>query len=615
MCLSVAPRRIGKTVVENLNFALLVLSGLVTASIFSSLLSFRVGAPLLLVFLGVGLLAGEDGLGGIRFDDVGTAYSVGTVALAVVLFDAGFHTPMKSVRQAAWPSVALASAGVLLTAGVVAVPAHFLLGLGWLHGLLLGAIVASTDAAAVFFLLRVGGIHVRDRVRSILEVESGSNDPMAIFLTITLIRLITGGEAASGGDLAAFILGHLGLEVGIGLAAGLAGGYLIVQAVNRLGIERGLLPIAALALALMLMAATGLVGGSGFLAVYVAGLVAGNSRLAAPVTMRRFQDGASWLAQIAMFLALGLLATPSTFVPLILPSLGVAAVLIFVARPLAVWIGLLPFRMNRNETAFVAWVGLRGAVSILLSVLPMVEGMDNGRMFFDVTFMVVLVSLALQGWTIAPVARWLGQVVPPRIGPVERVELEIPGARHELVSYRIVPDSLVARGHKLPAWAAPSLVVRGGHSFAGNAVHTLKPGDLVWLFARPERLSQLDRLFASHADAAEADRQFFGDFPIDPNARMADLGLLYGLAMPPDSQEVTVAQWMRDMLGSYPGVGDRVELGEVELIVRAIGQNDAITEIGLAAEPTAVDKPRLPMFPSGREVRARVRRWARRKQK
>ncbi len=593
--------------IESLNVTLLVLSGLVTVSIFSSLLSFRVGAPLLLVFLGVGLLAGEDGVGGIKFDDVRTAYAVGTVALSVVLFDAGFHTPMKSVRQAALPSVSLASVGVLLTAAVVAVPGHYLLGLDWAQGFLLGAIVASTDAAAVFFLLRVGGIHVRDRVRSILEVESGSNDPMAIFLTILLIHILTGDGV--GGDLWGFILGHLALEIGIGMVAGLGGGLLIVAAINRLGIERGLLPIAALSMSLMLLSATSLVGGSGFLAVYVAGLMAGNARLSAPDTMRRFQDGASWLAQIAMFLALGLLATPSEFVPLILPSLGVAAVLIFVARPLAVWVGLLPFRMNRNETAFVAWIGLRGAVSILLSVLPMVAGMENGKLFFNVTFMVVLVSLALQGWTIAPVARWLGQVVPRRIGPVERVELEIPGARHELVSYRIVPDSLVARGHKLPGWATPSLVIRAGHSFLGASMHGFRPGDLVWLFARPERLAQLDRLFASHADAAEADRQFFGDFPIDPQARMADLGLLYGLAMPPDSQEVTVAQWMRETLGTYPGVGDRVGLGEVELIVRALGPHGSIDEIGLATEPTVIDKPRVPLFPSGREVRTRLRRW------
>ena len=591
--------------IDSLNMAVLILAALVTISVLSSLLSYRVGAPLLLVFLGVGLLAGQDGIGGLGFDDVGTAYLIGSIALAVVLFDSGFHTPIKSIRQAAFPALSLATVGVAGTAALVAVPACFLLDLSWLESLLLGSIVASTDAAAVFFLMRVGGITVRERVRSILEVESGSNDPMAIFLTMVLIEFMIDRSTHSGFGLYAIL--KLVQQFGIGGIAGLAGGALIVQMVNRLGLERGLMPIAALSMALVLFAGTATLGGSGFLAVYVAGLVAGNSSLVAPETMRRFQDGASWLAQIAMFLTLGLLATPSQFVPLILPSLGIAFVLIFFARPLAVWVGLLPFRTNRNETAFVAWVGLRGAVSILLAVLPMVAGMENGRLFFNVAFIVVMVSLAVQGWTLAPVARWLGQVVPRRIGPVERMELEIPGARHELVSYRIVPESLVALGQKLPRWAAPSLVVRDGRSLLGIAVDALRPGDMVWLFARPDRVSQLDRLFASPAGAAEADRKFFGDFPIDPLARMADLGLLYGLAMPSDCADVSVAQWMSDMLGRHLGVGDRIGLGEVELIVRALGADDVITEIGLATEPTQIDKPRLPLFPSGREVRQRLK--------
>lgn len=597
-------------VVESMNVAVLVLAGLVTVSIFSSLLSFRIGAPLLLVFLGVGLLAGDGGIGGLHFDDVGTAYMVGSVALAVVLFDSGFHTPFKTVRMAALPSLSLATVGVLLTAAVVAVPAYYLLGLPWIEGFLLGSIVASTDAAAVFFLLRVGGIHVRDRVRSILEMESGSNDPMAIFLTIVLIRFLVDRSSHSG--FGAYVIAHLVMEFGIGGVAGLAGGALIVQAVNRLGIERGLLPIAGLSLALMVFAATSLAGGSGFLAVYVAGLVAGNSRLVAPDTMRRFQDGAIWLAQIAMFLTLGLLASPAEFAPLLLPSLGVAAVLIFIARPLAAWVGLLPFRMTRNEIAFVSWVGLRGAVGILLAILPIIAGMENGRLFFNVTFLVVLVSLAVQGWTIGPVARWLGQVVPRRIGPVERMELEIPGAAHELVAYRIVANSLVAQGHRLPRWAVPSLVVRDGRSLLGSGVSAFRPGDMVWLFAKPERVPHLDRLFASPAQAAEADRQFFGDFPIDPRARMEDLAIMYGLPVPDEVREITVAQWLEWSLGTKPGIGDRMPLGEVELIVRALSPDDTISEVGLAAEPTTIDKPRLPLFPSGREVRERLRRWRRR---
>ena len=593
----------------DMDVVMLVLAGLITVSVLSSLLSFRIGAPLLLVFLAVGLLAGEDGLGGIRFDDAKSAYWGGSAALAVILFDSGFHTPMKTVRQAVLPAFSLATLGVLLTAALVAVPVCLLFGVEWRKGLLLGAILASTDAAAVFFLLRVGGIHVRDRVRSILEMESGCNDPMAIFLTLMLLHFLTGQGGGQGQW--SYLLLHMLREFGLGALAGLGGGLIIVQTVNRLRIERGLLPIAALSLAFMLFAATSLVGGSAFLAVYIAGLVAGNSRLVAPETLRRFQDAAGWLAQIAMFLTLGLLATPSQFPPLILPSLLIAVVLIFVARPLAVWVGLLPFHMNRNETAFVSWVGLRGAVSILLAILPLLSGLPEGRMFFNVTFMVVVVSLAVQGWTIGPMARWLGQVVPRRIGPVERMELEIPGTVHQLVAYRIVPDSLVSQGHRLPRWAVPSLVVRDGRSLLGSTVNGFKPGDLVWLFAKHERLTQLDRLFASSAHAAEADRQFFGDFPIDPRARMADLELMYGLPIPAESRDVTVCHWLEWSLGTRPGIGDRVALGDVELIVRALNAEDAISEIGLAAEPTAIDKPKPRLLPSGDEIRSRLRRWLR----
>jgi cell volume regulation protein A len=595
--------------IEHMNSAILIVSGLVALSIFSSLLSFRIGAPLLLVFLCVGLVAGENGPGGLHFDDVHAAYMIGSVALVIILFDSGFHTDLKAFRIALWPAMALATGGVVVTTAVVAVPVHYLMGFGWLESVLMGAILGSTDAAAVFFLLRVGGIHVRDRVRATLEVESGSNDPMAIFLTLALVGLLTAkGPAAPLAIGMEFIA-----KFGIGAVAGMFGGGLIVLAVNRMGFERGLQPLAALSLAMVLFAATEELGGSGFLAVYVAGLAAGNARINAPETMRRFQDGLTWLAQIVMFLTLGLLATPVEFPTFVPAAMAVAAVLIFVARPLAVWICLLPYRFNRNETAFVAWVGLRGSVSVLLSIVPMVAGLPRGREYFVVAFLVVLVSLALQGWTIGAVARFLGQIVPKRIGPVERMELEIPGARHELVSYRIVADSLVARGHKLPRWAEPSLVVREKRSYSMHAAKGLRSGDTVFLFARPERVPHLDRLFASAAPAAEADSRFFGDFALEPGAHMKDLALLYGLPVEPADLEMTAADWLVRELGHAPGIGDRAPLGEVELIVRGMSWNDHISEIGLAVEPTRVDAPRLPVFQSRSELKAMLKRWMRKR--
>ncbi len=585
-----------------MNLAVLVLSGLVAASVFSSLLSFRIGAPLLLVFLGVGLAAGAEGLG-LGPMDGRMVYLLGSAALAVVLFDSGFHTPVKAFRLAAAPALSLATVGVVLTAAVVAVPAHLLLGLDWPHAGLLGSILASTDAAAVFFLLRVGGITVRDRTRSLLEVESGCNDPVAIFLTMALAAILAGQPHtgwALAGDLARqFLYGGLG---------GLAGGMVIVQAVNRLGIERSLLPILALALALMLFSAVGLLGGSGFLAVYIAGLVAGNARLSAPQTLKRFQDGISWLAQIGMFVSLGLLARPSEFGAVALPAMGVAVVLTLVARPLAVFLALLPFRITANETFFVSWVGLRGAVSILMAILPMILGVAGGSVYFNVAFLVVVASLAVQGWTIGPVARWMGQIVPRRTGPVERVDLELPGAHHALVAYRIVPDSLVARGHRLPRWAMPSLVVRDGGSMLAHIAGPLVAGDMVWLFARPDRVGHLDHLFARPAEAAEADRRFFGDFPIEPTVSMGQLALSYGLPVNEDGLDRTVADYLADRFGGRPGIGDRVLLGDIELIVRALDEAGGVAEVGFAAEPTRLDAPRLAMFEPGERLKAWVSR-------
>ncbi len=593
--------------IESLNAAVLAVAGLVALSIFSSLLSLRIGAPLLLVFLGVGLLAGDGGFGALRMDDPAAAYFLASVALAVVLFDSGFHTRFKAFRAAAWPALTLASVGVLFTAGVVAVPAHFLLGLAPLEALLLGAILSSTDAAAVFFLLRVGGITIRDRVRSTLEIESGANDPMAIFLVVVLVETLAAG--GGGLELGLHMVSGFIIEFGIGLAVGLGGGFVLVQAVSRLGFERGLQPLFALTLALVIFALAGILGGSGFLAVYAAGLVAGNSKLPAPESMRRFQDGMTWLAQIGMFLTLGLLAVPAELPPYLPAAVAVAAVLTLVARPLAVWLCLMPFRFSRNEMTFVGWIGLRGAVSIMLSILPMIAGLESGRVYFIVAFLVVLMSLGMQGWTIGAVARFLGMIVPRRIGPVERMELEIPGARHELVAYRVVPDSLVVQGHRLPRWAIPALVLRDGTSYGFHAIRPLKPGDTAWLFARPEKIAHLDRLFASPAILAEGDRQFFGDFGLAPSTRLKELVLSYGLTVPPGDAELTVADYIRRELRLNPGVGDRVPLGEVEVIVRALFDDGAIAEVGLAVEPTPIDKPRLPVFQSRKEIKAMLRRW------
>jgi potassium/hydrogen antiporter len=570
--------------VETMLLVILVSAGLIVVSILTSLIAFRVGAPLLLIFLAIGLLAGEDGIGGIPFENAEAAYLVGSVALAIILFDSGFGTGWRTFRAAAGPAVVLATAGVALTASFLSVAAHFLLGLPWLESLLVGAIVGSTDAAAVFFLLRVGGITIRERVRATLEVESGANDPMAIFLVVGLVELIVAGAGLE--TLTWSLARAFGLQMGLGLLLGIAGGYAIVQGVNRTQLEPGLYPLVVLSSALVLFGITGLLGGSGFLAVYVAGLVAGNMRIHALPHLRRFQEGMTWLSQLVMFLTLGLLATPSEFAAIALPVLGVAIALIFVARPLAVALCLLPFGFRRNEIVFVGWVGLRGAVSILLAILPIIGGLPQGQMLFNAAFMIVLTSLLVQGWTIRPLARWLGLSVPPSLGPLEKVELELPGAAHyELVVYRIAPGSPVARGGRIPRWARPSLVVRDGHVMRLHHAGRLEAGDYVYIFTAPAHLRLLDRLFASPLEVGSGDVEFWGDLSIEPTAAMGSLARAYGFDVPDDQAGMTIAAFIAKRLGGAAEVGDRLAFGPVELIVRAIDEGGRVTELGLALVP------------------------------
>lgn len=577
-------------------------AGLVLISVMTSALAFRFGAPLLLVFLCIGLLAGEDGLG-IRYNDAGSAYFVGSLALAIILFDSGFNTKLRSVRQASVPALLLATVGVVLTSGMVGLIARLLFNLPWLEAFLLGAIVGSTDAAAVFFLLRVGGITIRDQVRSLLEVESGSNDPMAIFLTIVMVELILSGGSV--GEAWVEVLKGFGIQMGLGLGLGVVGGYLILAGAKVIRLEGTLYPISILSFALLLFGFTGLVGGSGFLAVYVAGIVASNNAIQGQVGLRRFLEGLTWMAQIAMFLTLGLLATPSQFLGLALPAIILALALTFVCRPLAVWLCLLPFGYKRNETAFISWVGLRGSVSILLGIIPLAAGMESGQLLFNTAYIVVLVSLLLQGWTIAPMARWLGLIVPARIGPVDRLELELPGGGdHELLVYKVAADSPVALGdERLPRWARPSLVVRDGHSMRYQYAGRLQVDDLVYMFVAPQYIRLLDRLFASPVRLTLDDEDFYGKFLIDPRQPMAALAEAYGLSgiVDPSQPPQSIRDHITERLGGTAEVGDRVRCGEVELIVRDLDSDGAISEVGLSIdEPESI--PQLPLFQSGGEL-------------
>ncbi|WP_322988513.1 MULTISPECIES: potassium/proton antiporter [unclassified Hoeflea] len=586
-------------------------TALVLIAAFSSLLAERFGAPLLLLFLLIGLVAGVDGLG-IDFSNNSVAYMLGSIALAIILFDSGYGTSMQSFRQASVPAITLATFGVLLTAIMFGVAARFLLDFSWLEGLLLGSIVASTDAAAVFFLLRTGGINIRDRVRSTLEVESGTNDPMAIFLTAALVSIMANNQGLEDIGLELVIL--FVKQIGGGLLLGLGGGILIVQIIRRVPVERGLAPIFVLALALLVFAYTSAIGGSGFLAVYVAGIYAGNKKMQARTSIVRFQEGMTWLAQIIMFLVLGLLATPSQFPQIALPAIALAIFLVFIARPLAVWLCLLPFDYTQRETGFVAWVGLRGAVSILLAILPILGNLENGQLYFNTTFIVVMVSLAIQGWTVKPIARRLGQIVPPQIGAIDKLELDLPGtANHELLVYRVVADSPVLRGERIPRWARPSLVIRDGKSMRYQYAGRLRENDQVYLFIAPGYSRLLDRLFASKVAVSENDNEFFGTFTIAPSRTGEELDAAYGPGLLSKAEKsMTIAELMEQRLGGKLDYADRVKIGRIVLIVRQTDEHGHATMIGVSLEPVA-PATRLPLFLNLREIIHAIREYARKR--
>ncbi len=396
-----------------LNLPLLAASALVFTSVLAGLFSARIGFSFLLVFLLAGVLAGVDGIGGYAFDDARLSFWVGNLALAVILLDGGLRTAYATFRTGLRPAALLASVGVLVSAGITAAAAMWLLQLDALTAWLLGAIVGSTDAAAVFALLTRSGVTLNERVAATLEIESGVNDPMAVYLTLAFIALLAapGTAAAPGLSMLLAFVQQFGWGTLIGLAAGFALAALL-QRVGGLDTGGGVLALLIGAGGLSVFAATGWLGGSGFLAVYLFGLIVANRAPAAVAPTLPAMDGYAWLAQAGMFLLLGLLVTPSTMVASLWPSLGVALVLIVVARPVAVWLCLLPFRFSAQETWFIAWVGLRGAVPIVLALFPLLAGTPQAGLLFNVAFVVVLVSLLTQGTTIALVARKLGVALP-----------------------------------------------------------------------------------------------------------------------------------------------------------------------------------------------------------
>ncbi|MGB7259411.1 MAG: potassium/proton antiporter [Pseudolabrys sp.] len=561
---------------DTVSIAILLGSLLVLAGILSSLIAMRFGAPLLLVFLLVGMLAGEGGPGGIAFNDVRSAYTVGSIALALILFDGGLRTRFATFRSVLAPSVTLATAGVLVTTLITAPFAKLVLDIGWIQALLIGAVVASTDAAAVLFLINAGGLRLRPRVRATLEVESGTNDPFAVFLVLLLVEILLVGDQSWSQVIATFLQDTI-----LGCAIGWFGGRIITLVLNRLNLAQGLhAPFVAIS-ALVVFAFANAIHASGFLAVYLAGLVVGNRQTRARNTVVVFLDAITWLAQIVMFVLLGLLAWPHRLADTLAGAIVVAVVLMLIARPAAVFLCLWPFKFQWNEKVFISWVGLRGAVGIFLASIPLLVGLPSAYVYFDVAFVVVLSSLLIQGWTVAVSAKRLDMSF-ARSDPLpRRIELDLPGQlEREIVGYPVPTNSPYLRRGLIPNWARPTLVIRDEKILTPAEADPVRAGDYVYLLAPPEKAQALDRFFVNMPPPSKPDPRLLGDFFVAGTATLGSLAEIYGLQIADDHREISLAEHFATELGRKVRTGDVVELGPIALLAHKVS-NGRVATVGL----------------------------------
>ena len=560
---------------------ILILGVLLFLGIISNLLSSRLGVPVLVLFLMLGMLAGSEGLGGIAFEDYPLAHGIGSLALALILFDGGLSTRMESVLSAWKPALALATVGVLITAGVTGIAAAWILNLSWLEGLLLGSIVGSTDAAAIFTIIRHSGARLPDRIASTLEVESGTNDPMAIFLTIGCIELLAGRVTLGWSLLMPFAS-----QMIIGLVVGLGFGILAVWLVNRIQLgAAGLYPVLVTSFCLLTFGLAAFLGGSGFLAVYLCGMVLGNRRLVFQRGILIYHDALAWLSQIAMFVLLGLLSFPSRLLAIGWKALLIALILILLSRPAACLVCLLPFRIGWRPLMLISWVGLKGAVPIVLATFPLMLGSPNAPLLFDAIFFIVVLSALVQGSTLPAVTRFLRLDQPQEPEPPLTLELSaLRQVEGDIVDYSIGSDSRAAgklvKNLALPEGVVIALLVRGEQFLPPKGTTRILAGDHAILVLRPETRPLVNQIFARSEEQRGTIPPAF-EFPLRANITCGELSEFYGILLNVEP-ETTLSQLFQQKLApEKPRPGESIRVGPLLLHVRSVDQNQQIEMVGM----------------------------------
>lgn len=566
----------------DIEYAFLIVGVLLTFAILASKLSAFFGTPLLLLFLSIGMLTGEDGIIlHIHYTDYSSAFFVANLMLAVILLDGGLRTSFATMRSVAKESAILATFGVVMTSGITGLLTYLILDLSFIQALLLGCIVGSTDAAAVFSLLgKDKNVTLKSNVSNTLQIESATNDPMAILLTTTMIAFAS-AKTTSFSDAVLFFISQFGFGIIIGLVIG----FIARTIVSYISLGVGLYCILVVGMGLVGFAITSYLGGSGFLAIFIIGMCVGNQKTRQVSYILPVSEGFTWLSQITLFLLLGLLVTPHEMLNFCHQGIVVALVITIIARPLTVWLCVKPFfkAYNNRDILFMSWVGLRGSVPIVLAIYPVFEKLDNPQLYFNVAFVVVIVSLLFQGSLILPLAKLLKVYAPSVQAPINKSDVGIMLANdYELLNYRIKEpsfDNRTLRSISFPKGTTVAALFRDGKLIKCHGDSVVKTGDIISMIGTDADEPLLNSLF-SHESRVKNHPLYHGDKIYAASTPMVDLAKQFDFDLTSFEKTLTLGDLMSYHIGGYPSAGDMVNLIKVTLVVVDL-EGDKIRRAGL----------------------------------